>query len=294
MEIFELRYFMAVAQTENVNRAAEQIHVSSGSLSKAIARLEEELQTPLFFKSGRGIRLTPEGRILKKKAAQILQMEEDARFELKGKEAGSLNVYIASEEILQTSFGVKLAKIVNELFPKARLQFLIRGEPRAIEQVMDGEAHLALITGDAPGRVASKILARVEFKTCASKNHPLVRKYGSRAIPVEEILKFPFVSPYSAILGRIAKSSSIDGWRDDKFPRQIKYKVCGLKLMENLIQEGEALGYLPDYFIESAGLVPVQVSGCPYSCHQTIRVIAKDPSELGWLGKLWDRLAEMN
>ena len=59
MEIFELGYFMAVAKIENVNKAAEDIHISAGSLSKAIARLEAELQTPLFFKSGRGIRLTP-------------------------------------------------------------------------------------------------------------------------------------------------------------------------------------------------------------------------------------------
>src|SRR5687767_6343456 len=102
MEMFELRYFMAVAATENVNRAATEIHVSPGSLSKAISRLEEELQTPLFFKSGRGIRLTPEGKLLKKRASHILQLEEDAKFELKGKETGSLNIQISSEEILQT------------------------------------------------------------------------------------------------------------------------------------------------------------------------------------------------
>lgn len=290
MEIFELKYFLAVAQVENVNRAAEQIHVSPGSLSKAVSRLEEELQTPLFFKSGRGIRLTPEGVLLKKKAAQILQLEEDVRLELTGKESGSLNIYISSEEILQTSYGIDLLKIIGQHYPQARTQFLIRGEQKAIEQVMDGEAHLALITLDPPADVSSKVLAKVEFKTCASKDHPLLKKYNPKQIiPIEEILKHPFVSPDSAILGKIAKSSSIDGWRDDKFPRQIKYKVCGLKLMENLIRDGLALGYLPDYFIESTGLIPLKISGCPYSCHQTVRVISKDPTALGWLNKLWDQ-----
>jgi len=290
MEIFELKYFLAVAQVENVNRAAEQIHVSPGSLSKAVSRLEEELQTPLFFRSGRGIRLTPEGVLLKKKAAQILQLEEDVRLELTGKEAGSLNVYISSEEILQTSYGIDLLRIIGRHYPQARTQFLIRGEQKAIEQVMNGETHLALITLDPPADVSSKVLAKVEFNTCASKDHPLLKKYSAKqTIPIEEILKHPFVSPDSAILGKIAKSSSIDGWRDDKFPRQIKYKVCGLKLMENLIREGLALGYLPDYFIESAGLIPLKISGCPYTCQQTVRVIAKDPTALGWLNKLWDQ-----
>lgn len=285
-----MKYFLAVAQIENVNRAAEQIHVSPGSLSKAISRLEEELQTPLFFRSGRGIRLTPEGVLLKKKASLILQLEEDVRLELTGKEAGSLNVYISSEEILQTSYGIDLLCKIDKHFPRARTQFLIRSEQKAIEQVIDGETHLALITQDPPAGMPSKVLAKVEFKTCASKEHPLMKKFGPKqSIPIEEILKHPFVSPDSAILGKIAKASSIDGWRDDKFPRQIKYKVCGLKLMENLIRDGLALGYLPDYFVESADLISLKVTGCPYSCHQTVRVIAKDPTALGWLSKLWDQ-----
>jgi DNA-binding transcriptional LysR family regulator len=290
MEMFELRYFLAVAQTENVNRAAEDIHVSTGSLSKAISRLEEELKTPLFFKSGRGIKLTPEGLILKKKAAHILHLEEDARLELTGTDAGGLNVYLSSEEILQSSYGVEVLKKIESLFPQARTRFLIRTGEKAIEQVADSEVHLALVTMDPPPGLASKIIAKVEFMTCASKKHPLVKKYGGRPIPIEEVLKYPFVSPDSMILGRIAKSATVDGWRDDKFPRQIKYRVCGLKLMENLIQEGMALGYLPSYFVEDSGLVPLNVEGCPYSCSQTIRIISKDPSNLGWLNRVWNLL----
>lgn len=291
MEIFELRYFLAVAQIENVNKAAENCHVSPGSLSKAISRLEEELQTPLFFKSGRGIRLTPEGLILKKKATQILQLEEDARLELRGKETGSLNVYISSEEILQSYFGTSLIQKIDKLFPQARIQFLIRSDEKAIEQVTSGEVHFAFITSDAPSDLESKIVSKVEFKATASKRHPLFKEYGSnRSIPVEELMKHSFVTPDSAVLGKISKSDSIDGWRDDKFPRNIKYRVCGLKLMENLIHEGAALAYLPDYFVKSSELQTLKVTGCPYTCQQTIRLICKDPSSLSWLSKLWDTL----
>lgn len=289
MEMFELKYFLAVAQVQNVTRAAERIHVSPGSLSKAIARLEEELQTPLFFKSGRGIRLTPEGALLKKKAAQILQLEEDVRLELAGREAGSLNVYISSEEVLQAAYGLELARTINRHYPQARVQFMVRTEATAIEQVLEGEAHLALITHDPPAEAASKVLAKTEFQTCASRVHPLFKKFGLRqAIPVEEILEHPFVVPDLAMLGRISKASSVDGWRDDKFPRKIKYKVSGLKMMENLISRGLALGYLPEHFIEGAGLFPLKIKGCPYLCEQTVRIIAKDPKALGWLYRVWE------
>ncbi len=290
MEMFELRYFLAVAQVENVNRAAEIIHISPGSLSKAIARLEEELRTPLFFKSGRGIRLTPEGRVLKQRAAKILQMEEDVRLELAGQEAGTINLFISSEEILHTSFGIQIVRKAETLFFQTKTQFLIRTDRQVIQQVEDGEAQLGLITTDPPTHLAAKALARVEFKTTASKKHPLVKKYGGKAIPVSEVLEHAFVAPDSAILGRIAKADTIDGWRDDKFPRKIKYKVSGLKLMEKLIHDGMALAYLPDYYLEESDLVPLKVTGCPYSCHQTVRLIAKDPSSLGWLEKLWGQI----
>ena len=150
---------------------------------------------------------------------------------------------------------------------------------------------MALITTDSPSGVLNKVLAKVEFRTCASPRHPIFKRYGAKqVIPVESVLEHPFVAPDAAILGRIAKSSSADGWRDDKFPRRIKYKAYGLKLMENLVREGLALGYLPDYFVESAGLVPLRVSGCPYSCQQTVRLIVKAPIALGWLRKLWSEL----
>lgn len=290
MEIFELRYFLAVAKTENVNKAAENINVSAGSLSKAIARLENELQTPLFYKVGRGIKLTIEGQTLKTKALQILQLEEDTRLGFKGHEVGSFNIYLSSEEILQTSFGVSIAKKIETLFGKAKTHFIIRSERQAIDQLLVGEVHLALITHEPPINVSSKILSRVEFQICAAKDHPLVKKYGSKAIPIEEVLKQPFALPDSAILGKIDKSLSIDGWRDDKFPRQIKYKVCGLKLIEQLISNKMAIGYLPDYFIQQTDLIPLKISGYSYTCNQTVRLIAKDPAALGWLDQLWDKI----
>ncbi len=59
MEIFELRYLLAVAQNENVHRTSEGLNVSPGSLNKAISHLEDELGVSLFYKQGRNIRLTP-------------------------------------------------------------------------------------------------------------------------------------------------------------------------------------------------------------------------------------------
>ena len=61
MEIRTLRYFLAVAREENMTRAAEVLHVTQPTLSKALKTLEEELGKKLFIRHSFSIRLTEEG-----------------------------------------------------------------------------------------------------------------------------------------------------------------------------------------------------------------------------------------
>ena len=58
MELHQLRYFCAVAETGSFSRAAEQSHVSQPSLSQQILKLEDELGARLFDRLGRSVRLT--------------------------------------------------------------------------------------------------------------------------------------------------------------------------------------------------------------------------------------------
>lgn len=284
-----MKYFVAVAQSENIQRASEKIRVSPASLSKAISRLEDELQVPLFFKTGRNIRLTPQGIQLRQRATQILLLEEDARLKFRGPTSDGVNIHISSEEILQASFGTALAQKARQLYPNAKLNFMIRTDVGAIEQVQDGEAQLAIIATEPPQDLVSKVLAEIEFKTCVGKSHPLAKEgKARRQIPVEEVLQYQFVIPGFELSGKVTKSSSPDGWRDDKFPRRIGYTASGLKMMESLIEDGLAIGYLPNYFLDSTDFVTLKVSGCPYVCKQTIRMVTRDPKALSWLNRLWD------
>ena len=76
MEIRILRYFLAVAREENMTRAAEQLHVTQPTLSKALKALEDELGKKLFTRHSFSIRLTDEGILLRDRAEDLVSMAD--------------------------------------------------------------------------------------------------------------------------------------------------------------------------------------------------------------------------
>lgn len=78
MELRHLRYFVAVAEAENVSRAALKLHVSQPALSRQIRDLEDELGFLLLERSAKSVRLTEAGRAFLTEARAVLQRAEDA------------------------------------------------------------------------------------------------------------------------------------------------------------------------------------------------------------------------
>src|ERR1700736_5902089 len=79
MEIQQIRYVCAVADTGNFSRAAERCHVAQPSLSQQVLKLEEDLGAKLFDRLGRSVRLTEAGRAFVPHARSILHQMEAAR-----------------------------------------------------------------------------------------------------------------------------------------------------------------------------------------------------------------------
>ena len=75
----DLKYFVEIANTQNVSRAAERLGISQPSLSLAIRRMEQSLGTPLLIRSKRGVSLTQAGKQLLVHTRHLLQTWEDVR-----------------------------------------------------------------------------------------------------------------------------------------------------------------------------------------------------------------------
>jgi len=70
----ELRYFLSVAQTGNLGRAARDLNVSQPAISLQLRKLEEGLGTQLVLRHGRGVALTPAGVCLRNRLHTVMQL----------------------------------------------------------------------------------------------------------------------------------------------------------------------------------------------------------------------------
>ena len=76
MDLRVLHYFLTVAREQSFTKAAEQLHITQPTLSRQLAALEEELGVMLLVRSGRNITLTDQGIFFKRRAQELLDLEE--------------------------------------------------------------------------------------------------------------------------------------------------------------------------------------------------------------------------
>ena len=124
VELRHLRYFVAVAEMENVSRAAMQrLHVSQPSLSRQIRDLEEEIGVQLLERTAKSVRLTEAGRVFLDEARAILKHAGEAVGKARaiaGKGASELHIGdwpLATDRIMPA-----LLRAYREAMPDVRVK----------------------------------------------------------------------------------------------------------------------------------------------------------------------------
>ena len=122
MDIRVLRYFLTVAKEQSFTKGAEQLHITQPTLSRQLAALEKELGTPLFIRSGRTITLTDEGILLKRRALEIINLEERTIDEIRGTEElidGTVNIGCGEFAAVETL--AQICKTYKEKYPMVQI-----------------------------------------------------------------------------------------------------------------------------------------------------------------------------
>ncbi len=192
MDIREMRYFLAVADEQNITKAAERLYISQPSLSKQMHVLEEEIGTPLFTRGARKITLTEAGLLLKKRAEEILALFEKTEDELKAPGADvSGTVYIGGGESKAVSTVVSAVKKVIRDYPNIKFDFFSGDASSVTERLEKGLIDFAiLIDSDVSSFESLRLPDCDVWGVLARADSPLAEK---DVVGVNEIKKLPLI-----------------------------------------------------------------------------------------------------
>src|SRR5258706_15227048 len=146
MEIQQLRYFLAIAQTGSFTAAAKACHVSQPSLSSQVAKLEGELGGPLLERSRQGARLTKRGELFRPRAAEALRQLESGRHELA--ELSGLKRGTVTLGCMPTSGAYllpPLLKAFGKAYPDIQVSLREESSPGLAKALRESEVDLAIM-----------------------------------------------------------------------------------------------------------------------------------------------------
>lgn len=148
MEIRVLNYFLAVAREESISGAANTLHLSQPTLSRQLMDMEKELGKQLFIRGGKKIELTDEGRILKKRAEDIIALVEKAENEIAVSDEHICgDVFIGAGETVGVRYLTKAAKLVRDNYPDIHFHIISGDRTDVIEKLDSGLIDFGLVFG---------------------------------------------------------------------------------------------------------------------------------------------------
>ena len=146
MEIRTLRYFLSVAREENMSRAAEQLHVTQPTLSKALKALEDELGKKLFTRHSFSIALTEEGALLRNRAEDLVSMADKIEQEfLSLDDITGGDIYFGLAESFQIRYLAKEIHAFKRTYPNLRYHITSGDTEQVTEKLDKGLLDFAVI-----------------------------------------------------------------------------------------------------------------------------------------------------
>ncbi|WP_152365410.1 LysR family transcriptional regulator [Microlunatus speluncae] len=175
MDLLALRYFQAVARTEHVSRAADQLRIAQPALSRVLKRLESDLGVRLFDRRGRNLRLNSFGATFLRRVDRALAELDDGRRELAdavGLEHGRVSI---ATETLRRLTPMLTAFLTDH--PEIDVRLAEAAPAAMVRQLRDGTLDLAFASQPLTDpELRSRALLREEVLLALPATHRLASR----------------------------------------------------------------------------------------------------------------------
>ncbi len=281
METMDLRYFVFAAESRSLREAAGKAFVTASTISKAVKRLEDQIEASLFDRQGKQMTLNQRGGTLLTKA-HIWLSEMDSFRENSGGVRHQLR--IVGPELFLGVKAISFLEAENQGPRSKHIQFTPMKATEAINALWSHRCEVAMVhkapeipmsSLNLPAHMAFEV-SREPYVTAVCKNHALAPRTG---IPIQEILEHRFALP-KAEQNTPLGFASVDGWNDADHPRLYRIEELTGLLMVQLVQSGQALAYVPRSAAAFYDWRVLDIANCKHSCEVELVVMANQKRTL--------------
>jgi DNA-binding transcriptional LysR family regulator len=195
MELRHLRYFVAVAEEENVSRAALRLHVSQPGISRQIRDLEDEIGFQLLERSAKSVRLTAAGKVFLGEARDVLLRADAAVKKARDIASGGIGeINVGYAPSLTVRILPPTLRAFQDRYPNVRVALHDLSTEEMLAQLRDGKLQLALLVRPTRAMLRGlkfKELACYPMCVAAAPTHPLAK---AKFLSLEKAAREPLVA----------------------------------------------------------------------------------------------------
>lgn len=242
MELYILRYVVAVADYESFSLAAKACYVGQPTLSQQISRLESSLGLKLFQRNTRNVKLTEAGTLFVHRAREIIQRADALQAEMSdfaGVRKGTLNMgIITSLQCIQ--FGELLSTFCRK-YPSISVNIQQDGTHTLIHLLLERNLDAAII--NRPERLPSQLhflkLGEDQYSLAVPSHHPLAQR---SSVKLSELANERFIFHQQ---GQIASELCLNACRQAGFDPVIVCRSGSPTTGLFMVRGGMGVAFLP-------------------------------------------------
>lgn len=248
------RVFYYVAKYGNISQAAKLLLNNQPNLTRTIKNLEAELGSPLFSRTNRGMKLTPEGEKLYSHIKVAFEHIEAGEAEITAsRNLQSGTVFVAASEVALRCLLIPALKRYRTLYPEIRIRISNHSTPQAIASLKNGTADIAVVTTPilhSASLTETNVKNINEVAICSPAFSSLI----GRKVALNELLDYPLIS-----LGADTKSYEFYSsfFTKHNLPYRPDIEAFTADQILFMVESDLGVGFVPTEFINQSSNVKI-------------------------------------
>lgn len=244
MELRQLRYFLTAAESGSLSKASSVLGIAQPALGRQIRQLEEGLGAPLFYRHGRGIRLTAEGERFHAAVAPLVRDLLQSRDEMRasaGVPRGDVTLGLPPS--FSSSIGAELVIAVHRDYPGLRLHLVDGFSGFVNEWLASGRVDMAIINNARrTPHIRMDPLLTADLYLLGRRREVETLAPGCETIAARRLAELPLILPgrHHGLRRELDQTAQALG-----FSLEIVAELDALAALKALVREGFAFTVLP-------------------------------------------------